>query len=328
MASIDTVRDYDAIQELDSILDGKPTKLRIDNDKKNDDNISLKTMESVCYVVSAICFNIDNKVLLVQQANPHVYEKWYLPSGRLNQDESIVQGCVRIVEKQTGMAVKPKSVILVETGAARWFRFIFYCEITGGELKVKTTDVTDVNEPIMAEFATLKTYMIDKILSSGDIVHQISLAKNWLKADSRLDYIPGHIPYTQITIRLICTTEFRSELGNWNDCYILITNNNSLPAFEIPSSYSFEEIIVMKLNLLLQYDGNINRLVSIEGIVAIDHTGSDGKDGCCFTILIRFKPDVITDNKLVNGRWENIEKDENLKDKIMNAFNYKNIPIQ
>ena len=51
--------------------------------------LGLKIRENITYIVAAVVIQ-NGKVLLIQEAKKSVRGKWYLPAGRMEQQETIV----------------------------------------------------------------------------------------------------------------------------------------------------------------------------------------------------------------------------------------------
>lgn len=87
--------------------------------------------KTVCYIVCAVIINAKNEVLMMQEAKPECYRRWYLPAGRMEESESIVEGMRREVKEETGLDCQPITLLLVQEQGLQWIRFVFLAEVTG-----------------------------------------------------------------------------------------------------------------------------------------------------------------------------------------------------
>ncbi|KAK3585691.1 hypothetical protein CHS0354_020256 [Potamilus streckersoni] len=93
------------------------------------------TKQTICYIVMAVVIDDEGKVLFIQEAKRSCYGKWYLPAGRMESGENIVDGVKREVLEESGLEFEPITLICVEINSAMWHRFIFTGKVTGGKLK-------------------------------------------------------------------------------------------------------------------------------------------------------------------------------------------------
>lgn len=92
--------------------------------------------------IKIICGNIiekDNQFLLVKETKEVAKNLYNIPSGKLENNESIIEGAIREAKEETGLDIMPKHLIGIyqkpksKTGANLVF-FIFHSIIKGGEI--------------------------------------------------------------------------------------------------------------------------------------------------------------------------------------------------
>eukprot|EP00116_Pleurobrachia_bachei_P008264 sb/3468526/ len=66
------------------------------------------------YIVAAVILNNDNKILMIQEAKPSCRGLWYLPAGRVEKGESLVDAVKREVEEEAGVQFEPTGITFVE----------------------------------------------------------------------------------------------------------------------------------------------------------------------------------------------------------------------
>ncbi|EDO28571.1 predicted protein [Nematostella vectensis] len=91
----------------------------------------------ICYIVAAVIIREDGKILMMREAKESCLGKWYLPAGRLEKNESLVQGAKREVIEETGLEFEPSTMICIDTVFGNWIRVTFTGKIIGGKLKTK-----------------------------------------------------------------------------------------------------------------------------------------------------------------------------------------------
>lgn len=81
-----------------------------------------------------------NKVLLIRRKNPPFRGKWALPGGFVEYGETVEKAIMRELLEETGLKVKPNSIIGIYSDPRRdprWhiITIAYLCKKTGGELK-------------------------------------------------------------------------------------------------------------------------------------------------------------------------------------------------
>lgn len=68
---------------------------------------------------------------MMQEAKRECYGMWYLPAGRMEPKETIVEAMKREVEEETGLQCQPITLLAVEERGPAWVRFAFLAQATG-----------------------------------------------------------------------------------------------------------------------------------------------------------------------------------------------------
>lgn len=100
-----------------------------------DPNYKPIVKDTVTYVVACVLLNERKEVLMIQEAKQSCAGKWYLPAGRMEKGETIVDACKREVLEETGLEMECTTLLIVESAGGVWFRFVLTGTITGGTLK-------------------------------------------------------------------------------------------------------------------------------------------------------------------------------------------------
>lgn len=68
---------------------------------------------------------------MIQEAKRECRGTWYLPAGRMEQGETIVEAMQREVKEEAGLLCEPVTLLSVEERGASWIRFVFLARPTG-----------------------------------------------------------------------------------------------------------------------------------------------------------------------------------------------------
>lgn len=132
--------------------------------------------KTVTYIVAAVIFNEHDEVLMMQEAKTSCMEKWYLPAGRVEPSENLINAVKREVLEETGLLMDPKTLLMVECASGSWFRFSMTGKIIGGTLK--TRDQSN-EESLQANWYTAESLQ-SLPLRSKDILTLIQKGRDFL----------------------------------------------------------------------------------------------------------------------------------------------------
>lgn len=101
-------------------------------------------------VSTALITNEKGEILLTKSPNKWK-KKWTLPGGHVDPGETIVVAALREGKEETGLELEPLKVLrwgemILSEQFHRPAHFIYFhvlCKITGGELKVDTTELSE-----------------------------------------------------------------------------------------------------------------------------------------------------------------------------------------
>ncbi|XP_038845629.1 8-oxo-dGDP phosphatase NUDT18 isoform X1 [Salvelinus namaycush] len=264
--------------DVEKLLNGEGLEVNDEFDSAPAEVQAVALRKTITYIVSAVIFNEKNEVLMVQEAKENCYKQWYLPAGRMEEGESIVEAMKREVKEEAGFDCKPITLVLVQEQGPQWIRFVFLAEITGGSLK--TTAEAD-GESLQAQWWDQDSPLT---LRGRDILRLIDTALKYRKKPWHPVAHPIDMCCHVVVQRLLLT--FSSSdgvlwllLGNIKDLHLPVAVSvkthtvtwaaNKLVQEAMPSSY---------------YDLNVNT----RGILGLQHNGRvPGKtDGLCFNTVV------------------------------------------
>jgi len=234
----------------------------------------------VTYIVGAVLVNEDGEVLMVQEAKPSCRGQWYLPAGRMEPGETITDAVKREVLEETGLEMDPTTLILMESAAGSWFRFVLTGVVVGG--KLKTTAEAD-SESLQAKWVR---NVSDLQLRAKDIVPVIEKGVEYhTKRDepwhSRI--LPSVIDHKKLYMRLVICV--RRRLNN-RVCVLASEKNHvHLPLCEIHPQKSLHQTLKKYMNEIFGADLPPHRPV---GVLSLEYNGNPAgqHDGVCVNILI------------------------------------------
>lgn len=163
--------------------------------------------KTVTYIVAAVVINDQNEILMMQEAKASCSGKWYLPAGRVERNENLVDAVKREVLEETGLIIEPKTLILVECASGSWFRFVFIGDISGGN--IKTSEQAN-EESLQARWVH---NIEDLPLRSNDIIPLIERGKNYIlnKSGSQHPHLmPLSKPLSKLLLQIIITAKKRA----------------------------------------------------------------------------------------------------------------------
>uniref|UniRef100_A0A8B9NJU4 Nudix hydrolase 18 n=1 Tax=Accipiter nisus TaxID=211598 RepID=A0A8B9NJU4_9AVES len=144
------------VPELDAVLGGGGWDVGASFEGPPPPTVPIRLGRNACYVVLAVLFNEEDKVLLVQEAKPECRGRWYLPAGRMEPGESIVAAMRREVKEETGLECEPLTLLALEERGPAWIRFAFLARPTGaclgpfGALKGRGKDAARLRRSLPA----------------------------------------------------------------------------------------------------------------------------------------------------------------------------------
>ena len=129
---------------------------------------------------AGICINEQKEVLMVLQAAPGEEKKWTVPSGTLEEDETIEECCIREFVEETGFVVKTldkihnKNGVISEHGISYSVEY-FLVEIISGEITMQDPDefIHDIAWKSLEEIQTLDLaypediHIIEKVIKNA-----------------------------------------------------------------------------------------------------------------------------------------------------------------
>ncbi|TTM20210.1 8-oxo-dGDP phosphatase NUDT18 [Bagarius yarrelli] len=238
--------------------------------------------KSVCYIVSAVIFNPEGKVLMVQEAKRECYGRWYLPAGRMEEGESIHEALRREVKEEAGFECEPITMLLVQEQGRQWIRFAFLAEVTGGSLKT----------PSKADSESLQAQWWDREpplpLRSRDILCLIEAGVRYRQNPWFPVSHPVNLPCPVVCQRLLLIFSCKERL--WLLLAENTTDSESRVCFPVTVSEKGHSIKYAGNRLVQECMRTTNPAlnVTVHGILGLQHDGRvlGQTDGICFNTLV------------------------------------------
>ncbi|XP_057403827.1 8-oxo-dGDP phosphatase NUDT18 [Balaenoptera acutorostrata] len=116
---------------LAAVLGGRGLRVQsYDSGPAGETPAQVRLRKNVCYVVLAVFLNEQDEVLLIQEAKKECRGSWYLPAGRMEPRETIVEALQREVKEEAGLQCEPLTLLSVEERGPSWIRFVFLARPT------------------------------------------------------------------------------------------------------------------------------------------------------------------------------------------------------
>lgn len=272
---------------------------------------------NVTYIVACVIINESNEVLMMQEAKESCAGKWYLPAGRMEKGETIVQATIREVLEETGLQCVPKTLLVVETAGGTWYRFVLTGEIVGGELKT----------PAKADKESLQAKWVSNLqeitLRANDIIHLIEKAQLYKNTQMNgmwhKDILPVPVPHIKDLLRLIVIIKKRST----NKLYVLLSEKTSIhfPTCEINPAKSVHSTLRRFMVEMFGADVGQHRPLGLLNVES-DPT----MEGCCLTLLVVFRPPLEEVPLIGKCAWHEIPKE--MENKILTIITTKNSTVE
>ncbi|XP_074526901.1 8-oxo-dGDP phosphatase NUDT18 [Halichoeres trimaculatus] len=245
--------------------------------------------KNVTYIVAAVIFNEKGEVLMVQEAKQDCYKQWYLPAGRMEVGESLVEALQREVKEEAGFECEPITLLLIQEQGPQWIRFIFLARVTGGSLK--TLAAAD-QESLQACWWDRQSALT---LRGRDILRLIDCGIKYRQEPWHPTTLPIDMSCRHVVQRLVLVFTHNDE-----KIWVLVIK---APAIHLPMAAALKtHAVTWAANMVVQeamptayYDHDVNTL----GVFSLQHNGRQhGKtDGVCLNTLVALVPDYVQRNE-------------------------------
>jgi len=282
------------------------------------DNFCPITKRNVGYIVCGLAFDVDGNVLMMQEAKESCRGRWYLPAGRVEPNETLMEGVQREVLEETGLHYEPESILCVEMNGATWQRVTFIGKTTTGRLKPKP-DKESLDAKWM-KYPDLKS----KPIRSGDIFSLIELGLQYLKLDREkagfTTLLPIETKFEKILLRFAIITSFDDGDEGGDLPHILVAvDSGQLPVLGLGGASSHaKKTLTQAVKHLTK--GGLKEL-TCKGLLAIEHDGrardnGSALDGLCHTFHLKVSVESRT-SRADGFRWEklNVETAKKLENR-------------
>ncbi|KAG5680395.1 hypothetical protein PVAND_009904 [Polypedilum vanderplanki] len=263
--------------------------------------------KTVTYIAACVIFNENNEILMMQEAKKSCAGKWYLPAGRIEAGEKIVEAAQREVYEETGLNIRVTTLLAIETASGSWFRFVVTGEVLNGELKT----------PSRADAESLQAKWIknldEVILRSNDILSIIELGRAYFNRSKEMPWHKNILPLSKSHHKNYLRTVIAvRKKTNPNRVNILVSERTAFhfPTCEIHPGKSLHSTLRKFMVELFGSEVPQHRPV---GILSIEHNPSSSSaqttDGICITLLVVFKPTLEEISFIGKCSWFELSKD-------------------
>lgn len=260
--------------------------------------------KSVTYIVAAVIINDHGEVLMMQEAKSSCAGQWYLPAGRMEPGEDIVEAAQREVLEETGLHFELSTLLMVESAGGAWYRFVVTGEVTGGRLKTPAdADKESLQAKWIADLAELSLRAKDVVtlVDKGREFHSHKMANEpW-----HMSQLPAIRPHNKLLLRLVIVIR-RKENNRVN---VLVSEKTAahLPVCEINPTRSIHSTLKKYMTEIFGCDLPPHRP---HGLLTVEHSGkpAHSNDGCCLTLLLSIRVPLEEVVLIDKYAWLEIEK--------------------
>ncbi|XP_051525850.1 8-oxo-dGDP phosphatase NUDT18 isoform X4 [Myxocyprinus asiaticus] len=259
------------------------------------EHMDVVSRRNVCLSVCAVIFNSKGEVLMVQETKRECYGSWYLPAGRIEEGETIVEALQREVREEAGIDCQPITLLQIQEEGPKWIRFTFLAEKTGGSLKLPEQEDA---ESLQAQWWDFAGGDIPSTLRKDDIVSLIDAGIKYRQNPPFSTLQPVNLPCDVVCQRILLTfisSDGNTEDGDEDRLWLLLSNrkdNDAGSHLQLPVAVSVQaQTITFTANRLVHECMPLvyNQLsVNTCGILGVQHNGKllSKADGVCFNTLV------------------------------------------
>nr|XP_004669737.2 8-oxo-dGDP phosphatase NUDT18 isoform X1 [Jaculus jaculus] len=267
-------------EALAAVLGGKGLPVQgCDSEPAGQPPVPARLRKNVCYVVLAVFLNEQDEVLMIQEAKRECRGTWYLPAGRMEPEETIVEAMQREVKEEAGLLCEPVTLLSVEERGASWVRFVFLARPTGGVLK--TSKDADAESLQAGWYPRLS---LPTPLRAHDVFHLVELGAQYCQQATHPHILPQELPCSMVCQRLVAT--FTSVQTVWVLVGTMGTPHLPITACGFTPMEQRGGIKVAVLRLLQECLILHNLSVETKGLLGLQHLGRDHVDGICLNLLV------------------------------------------
>ncbi|XP_076467121.1 8-oxo-dGDP phosphatase NUDT18-like [Babylonia areolata] len=249
-----------------------------------------KTKQTQGYIVMTVVFDEQGKVLLVEEAKLSCRGTWYLPAGRLEPGENIIDGAKREIVEEAGLECDISTMLSLLFPIGHWMRLHFYGTVTGGRLK--TLEQQD-KESLQAAFFDLKTvFNFGVNLRKNDILPVIREALEYRQSLSSAPLhpllLPVISPHPLMIHRLVLVADCADAAG----LHILagISSSSGTPHLLTTAIGPSDNSLLTTVHAVLTeaFGTETDRpKTKFRGLLGVEHCGTGHRtDGMCITTLV------------------------------------------
>ncbi|NP_001347403.1 8-oxo-dGDP phosphatase NUDT18 isoform 2 [Mus musculus] len=246
---------------------------------------------------------------MIQEAKRECRGTWYLPAGRMEPGETIVEAMQREVKEEAGLLCEPVTLLSVEERGASWIRFVFLARPTGGVLK--TSKDAD-SESLQAGW--YPRVSLPTPLRAHDVLHLVELGAKFCQQAMHPLILPQELPCSVVCQRLVTT--FTTVQSVWVLVGTVGTPHLPITACGFTPMEQRGGIKVAILRLLQECLTLHSLAVETKGLLGLQHLGRDHVDGVCLNVLVTVafrNPGIQDEPPKIRGEnyfwWKVLEED-------------------
>ncbi|XP_045197401.2 8-oxo-dGDP phosphatase NUDT18-like isoform X1 [Mercenaria mercenaria] len=268
---------------------------------------------TVCYIVMALVFDDEGRVILIQEAKASCRGLWYIPAGRVEPGENFIDGVKREVLEEAGFEIEPLTVSSIEAyGSQDWYRIGYVGRVTGG--KLKTLEEQD-SESLQAQWFTVDEILNGSVkLRHHDFFKSLKLAQKYISQPVTSRHPHYHIgtqPHQHLLLRPVV---IKQTQGSMEVLCCRKTGRTRLPCCKLhPREFSLSTALNCVFRDVFQLSQS-RIYLPVQGLLTVEHCGIPARehDGICLTPVFVLPGDL-------HDKFENVPNKEYVWYKIANT---------
>lgn len=132
-------------------------------------------------VIVSVCIKEEDKFIIIQEGIPKAYGLWNLPGGKLDDNESIIEGALREGKEETGLDIEITGILAIHRSLIdeNIVRIIFNAKKISENINFDKNEILDCKWITVEEMEKMEKETLRNSETLLDIVKDIKNNKNY-----------------------------------------------------------------------------------------------------------------------------------------------------